>query len=732
MPDSAIGISKSAAQPARGTGASLAWLLFIAFATAVFAWTSIALTHSGGDVAALWISNGVIAGLLVQRNRGYWSYILFAAACGELTARLLQGHDPQFAAVFVAVDALEIRLVAGAIRRFVPDPNDRTQLTRLAWVCVLSTLAACALSAIVAVVAMRMQSMGALWLSGLTWFSAHTLGMAIFGTLTLVAHQQRWAVFGQKGRRADLAAGLIFLGAMCVLIFAQSGLSLLFLAFPPLLFVSFRHGFAGVVNGIVMITAAALVATALGTGPLAGNVLGSPVLNATLLQLFIITACIMSFSVAITLSEKRRLTRGVAASELRYRLLAEHAQDFVVRLTAAGKPLFVSPSVERMLGWNPDELKYDRWDRVHPDDKEMLLSRLQQLFATGGTAAITYRIRHKLGHYIWMEVLATRVPSETPGAADEIVYSGRDVSARIEAQEALAASRSRLQSIADNLPALITYVDDQQRYAFVNAQVSYTFGVPRESILGRTIREFRGDKGYAQLQPYVEAALRGEPQRFEGMIERNGRMLPHESKYVPEFGADGRVCGFYALTFDISEFKNTEQQLRHLANVDSLTGLPNRRHFEERLHDAVDRARAGGDPVALLSFDIDRFKEINDSRGHAAGDHVLTQFAERLRRVVRQEDLVARLGGDEFVAIIQSRAAAAAAERGARNLIAWMEEPMRIDSQDVPVSSSIGIAVSDAPASAESLLALADKALYEAKQAGRNTYHMLRDEPPAI
>ncbi len=727
MPDTAIGVSGGEPHSRLGTGRALAWLVVIALAVTVLAWTSLALTRSGGNVAALWISNGVIAGLLVRRNRSAWPYILLAGACGELAARLIQGDELQFAAILVAVNVLEVRLVSGAIRHFVPDPGDRDELVRLSWVCTMSTLVACAVSAVAASFAFVFFSNSSFWFTWLTWFWAHTLGMAIFGTLTLVAQQQRWAAFGQRGRRADFAAGLVFLVAACVGIFAQSGLPLLFLAFPPLLYISFRHGFAGAVIGITTITVAALIASALGTGPIA-KIAGSPLLSGTLLQLFIITACIMSFSVAITLSEKRRLTRGVAASELRFRLLAEHAQDFVGRLTSAGTRSFVSPSVERMLGWKPEELRDARWDLVHPDDHDRLRSSLQQLFAEGGSASLTYRMQHKLGHYVWMEVLATRVPSEIPGAPEEIVHSGRDVTARIEAQEALAASEARLQSIADNLPALIAYVDDQQRYRFVNAQVCQTFGLPKESILGRTILEFRGEEGYALLQPYVEAALRGEPQRFEGPIERDGRLVPHESKYVPEFGPDGRVRGFYALTFDISDLKDTEQQLRHLASFDSLTGLANRRYFEERLRESVESARAGGDPLALMSFDIDRFKEINDTRGHAVGDGVLTQFAERLRCIVRQEDLVARFGGDEFVALIQSRGSAAAAERGARMLIAWMDDPMRIDRQDVPVFTSIGIAVSDSPASTESLLELADKALYAAKQAGRNTYRVLRDE----
>src|SRR5690606_6750606 len=166
--------------------------------------------------------------------------------------------------------------------------------------------------------------------------------------------------------------------------------------------------------------------------------------------------------------------------------------------------------------------------------------------------------------------------------------------------------------------------------------------------------------------------------------------------------------------------------LERLSRVDPLTDLANRRQFDDRLGLALKRQQRHAIPIALLCMDIDHFKDINDGHGHAAGDVVLQTFARRLCASVRETDLVARLGGDEFVILIED-APPEAAEAVARKVVAAMAEPVDVGGTRLTVSTSIGVAYARQSADAAGLMASADAALYEAKKAGRNRYHVARE-----
>src|SRR5690606_17441875 len=167
----------------------------------------------------------------------------------------------------------------------------------------------------------------------------------------------------------------------------------------------------------------------------------------------------------------------------------------------------------------------------------------------------------------------------------------------------------------------------------------------------------------------------------------------------------------------------SRKELERMSRVDALTDLANRRQLEERLALALKRLQRHGTPVSLMYLDLDRFKQINDSHGHAAGDDVLRAFAARLRDVVRETDLVARAGGDEVVILIED-AAPGAAEEVARKVVASTTRPIDAGGTSITVATSIGIAHALRPTAAETLMEAADAALYAAKKAGRNRYQV--------
>ena len=577
------------------------------------AWLSLALARFPGSVAAVWIGNGIFAGWLLSRPTRQWPGYLLAGYLAEMSVRLLVlGWLPQRVGIST-MNLVEVLLVAGTVRRLVPDIGDPSHYFTLGRIATASALVACALSGLV-VAAMATATFGTPFSRNfITWYAAHAVGMLVAGPFTLVILRQGLGSIAVHERGAFLAWVLLF-ACIAGAVFYQSRYPLLFLLYPPLLWGASRHRFAGVVVGVSLLTLIGTSATALGHGPLALLREDFDTLHHTLLlQLFIGTACLMTFPVALGMAERARLIARIRSSELRYRMLADYSHDVVVRMRADGQRLYVSPSAKDILGWEPEELLTSRWDLVHPDDRPMQLEAMSRLLASGEPSTAMYRLRHKDGHYVWIEAVARTLPSVDDEGAMDIIYSGRDASLRVVAERALLAS---------------------------------------------------------------------------------------------------------------------QRELETLARVDSLTGLPNRRQFDERLALAVARSQRPGLPVALLYLDIDHFKRINDSHGHGVGDQVLRTFAERLAGCIRAGDLAARLGGDEFVVLVEDALLPQAAETIARKLIALMDADIVVDGIRVRATTSIGIAYCRFRTNAEELMAAADAALYSAKKAGRNTWHLVDVEGP--
>jgi diguanylate cyclase (GGDEF)-like protein/PAS domain S-box-containing protein len=301
-----------------------------------------------------------------------------------------------------------------------------------------------------------------------------------------------------------------------------------------------------------------------------------------------------------------------------------------------------------------------------------------------------------------------------------------------ESERRVSRSEVRMRAIADNMPALIAHIDREQRYLFVNAMGANIFGIDIDGMVGRTVREVRGEEIYAAMRPHIEAALRGETASFEGETLVGGIRYHYQSTFVPDRDAEGNIQGLYALTFDISRLKQAEAALERLARVDPLTGVANRRQFEEQLAAALARARRQDEAVALLAIDVDHFQSINDNHGHPVGDAVLVEVAGRLLSCVRAGDLVARLGGDEFMVLV-ANPAPDSAESIARHVLSAMREPVELGAHmKLPIGTSIGVAYAPGAVETQALLSMVDRALYRAKAGGRNTWRAANtDEAPA-
>lgn len=301
-----------------------------------------------------------------------------------------------------------------------------------------------------------------------------------------------------------------------------------------------------------------------------------------------------------------------------------------------------------------------------------------------------------------------------------------NITALKEAELRQAESELRLRTITDNLPVLITYIDRDEKITFANATSRQWLGLDPMQMVGRHLQDVAGREVYLSRRPMLARALAGERVEFEARTQRTGFERITQVIYVPDIRADGLTHGIFSLALDITALKLVEHQLIELARLDTLTGLPNRLAFNEHLPDAVLRVRLTGNAMALMFLDIDHFKTINDTFGHAVGDAVLVEYARRLLASVRGTDKVARLAGDEFVLVIENLSGPQAAATVAEKIVQRIgEQPFVVEGQTISVTTSIGIAfhwAADSSATAEELLARADAALYNAKAAGRNRF----------
>jgi diguanylate cyclase (GGDEF)-like protein/PAS domain S-box-containing protein len=410
-------------------------------------------------------------------------------------------------------------------------------------------------------------------------------------------------------------------------------------------------------------------------------------------------------------------------SERRLRAVTENIPALVGKVDAQGKFVFLNGRAMRFYG-KPAEQLIGHDVRSAYSDEEYAKIGPAIARARGGERAYfedTITIHGKKLHYqcLFVPQLAA------DGRPDGFYAMAFDITARKQSELAQAESEERLRTITDNVPVLIACLDQEGRYSFANAVHQSWLGQAPANIIGRTMLDAFGEDYYLQQKDALEQAWEGKASQCEHEIVRKKHTRIVHSTFLPHV-RDGEVIGVVILTTDATASRMHERNLHTLAHTDALTALPNRRQFETALQNSVAASTLGRRSRALLYLDVDYFKRINDSHGHAVGDLVLVEFARRLKQAVRSSDLVARLAGDEFTVLLDEVHGPLDAELVAKKILAAMEPPFAIGSRFLRVTTTVGVCVAEGPiASTAAIAEVADRALYQAKEAGRNTYEIL-------
>lgn len=419
-------------------------------------------------------------------------------------------------------------------------------------------------------------------------------------------------------------------------------------------------------------------------------------------------------------------------SEDKYRRLFELSEDpmwliigdkFVMANQAASRMLGYE-TMEEMLNAHPSQMSPEQQpDGRNSKDKA---DAIMQAAYSSGYQRFEWLHRKKDGTLLPVEVSLTKVPYEGRAA---LFCIWRDITEIKSIQRALEEKSLYLDGmLSASEKVAIVATDAEGKIRYYNPPSEKLFGLPAAEALGADLRKLHQGRGVDQERSFLglDMARRQGEHRFTMDLRRADGMHHVDARISPIFRGNNEFAGYMLMCEDVTQQRRAAELIEYQASYDSLTDLPNRRLFVDRLDQSLARARRHDHQGAVLFFDLDNFKNINDSLGHPVGDELLRQVAMRIMTAIRDEDTVARLGGDEFVVLLpelttESGEAVTDVQLLAEKMRKNLGEPYQIESHELHVTSSIGIAMFPyGDESPDDILRQADTAMYRAKESGRD------------
>ena len=424
------------------------------------------------------------------------------------------------------------------------------------------------------------------------------------------------------------------------------------------------------------------------------------------------------------ISQRIKAQEKLAHSETRYSELYEGSRDGFVMMNPEGRLIEFNPALRDMLGYEDQELRGKTLKELTPEKWHQMEEdiRNQQLLVRGYSDLFEKECLCKDGSLLPVEV-QLYLHRDAKGLPEYYWAFVRDIAFRKRHQQQMQMANK---VFANSIEGIII-TDAEGMVNMVNPAFTAITGFDPEEVLGQELNILRAEE---HSGPFYEKLWRDLTEKGQWSGEYWNRRKSGEA--YPEWltinvirDQDQRITNYMGILHDITEIKRSQEQIQYQAHHDALTGLPNRLLFEDRLDQALSHAQRNQERVGLLFLDLDNFKLINDSLGHALGDRLLREVARRLLDCLRQEDTVARLGGDEFIIILPEVKDTPHVVRTAHRIMQVLVKPMTLEGHELHVKASMGITMfPDDGRDSATLVKNADMAMYRAKDFGRNNYQL--------
>ncbi|HEY0269026.1 MAG TPA: diguanylate cyclase, partial [Methyloradius sp.] len=397
---------------------------------------------------------------------------------------------------------------------------------------------------------------------------------------------------------------------------------------------------------------------------------------------------------------------------------------------------FTNPKTQQLLGWTEEELHgknahllihYKHIDHTpYPEDECEMRNVMKSGLPFKSTDEVFWR---KDGTPIHIDVTSVPMYRDEQIVGAVVVFD--DITARKKIEQALRASEKSFREIIEYAPIGMAIVSLDGKFITVNQALCNIVGYSTAELPKLTFQEITYPDDLTTDLEYFNQLLEGKIKSYqmEKRYIRNDKKIVWVQLSVSLFRDEDNLPQYFISQIeDITERKHRHEEAQKHAYYDALTNLPNRRMLLNRLHQGLAKSERYKRTMALLFLDLDHFKQINDTLGHDAGDIILKEVATRLTKCIRSHDTVARQGGDEFVIILPEIAESHDAELVAEKIIESFTQEIMVKDKTITMSTSIGIAIrsGDMQITAEALMKQADMAMYEAKGAGRNGYHVYK------
>ncbi|WP_346839140.1 EAL domain-containing protein [Microbulbifer sp. SAOS-129_SWC] len=717
------------------------WLsaLLLAAISATFVVICKKFLSPGGGAAAVWFPDAIAITFLYRQRVRDWPLLLLAFLAADVMAGVAIGYGWLPALVYTSVSFSEILLAALLLRRFCVEEDyfdgPRQWLRFTFFSAILPPLAGAGLGALVAVArtGLPYQTLFPIW------YLADFVGLLTLLPLALMCRAETLRSFRSGAALGRFLSTAAVVGASIYLVFEVALLPFVFVSLPLIWAATRLPLFQTLVVIFGTILAVALIYVGVETH-------ANPALMArgdhagVTLVVNTFVAALPAYAMAVYTNIERHRNARIVEMESSFRAAVEDSRIGMLLVSLEGRILQANRSFCEFVGYPEGELVGRSIFSITCAEDEPSSRELWRSFISGERHAphLEKRYVHRDGHVVW-GYLSCSLARDAHGEALYSVVQVEDIDGRKRGETHLVEAKERLQVTLSSIADAVISTDADCRINFMNPVAEQMMGLPLERVRGQPVdgvfRMTLGRDGESVPNPVAECLRLGEPVfSADGCVlhSKDGRCYDIKNSASPLKTERGALLGAVMVFQDVSESRQLIRQLTYKASHDDLTGLPNRDAFKRELLKAIESVRHSDECHALAYVDLDRFKVVNDSAGHLAGDALLKQISKYLRALLRTSDSVARLGGDEFGLLFRhcnKEQARLRCEQLIRQIVA-LRFPWNERVYDV--GASVGITeINCFNDRLGDLLSQADVACYSAKHASRGTVMIYEMEQSA-